>query len=339
MKHILSKNSSYFYGLSNALFSILILTAVTLQPRISFGQAEKLYESMLISDAAIPDFLAMAKTDVVHEDSMRLMFKIKEDSLKNRLKQAQSSFEILKVRADQAEAALERWQNEAEKVAREAQASSTGFPTSRGAAEQLLIAAQLELQKVTWDLASEVELPESVAIASVAIEVEKSEKRAQLFEEQLSIKESERIAEDLKSAEKNLELVDALLKKGAADVSEVDTARQSVTKAKHSLQIHELRSQIAVAQREALKYAQSAEIKMQVRKLTVRKAHIEKYINELADSTNALTAMESRLARARRSEESIATISKSLNELQIKKDEIGVLLEAVKSVEFAEKKE
>ena len=97
MKRILSKQSSYFYGLSNALFSILILTAVTLQPRISFGQAEKPYESMLISDAAIPDFLAMAKTDVVHEDSMRLMFKIKEDSLKNRLKQAQSSFEILKV--------------------------------------------------------------------------------------------------------------------------------------------------------------------------------------------------------------------------------------------------
>ncbi len=339
MKRILSKNSSYFYGLSNALFSILILTAVTLQPRISFGQAEKPYESMLISDAAIPDFLAMAKTDVVHEDSMRLMFKIKEDSLKNRLKQAQSSFKILKVRADQAEAELERWQIEAEKVAREAQASSTGFPTSRGEVEQLLIAAKLELQKVTWDLASEVELQESEAIASVAIEVEKSEKRAQLFEEQLSIQESERIEEDLKSAEKNLETVDALHKRGSISASDVVQARQSVTRAMSSLQIHQLRSQLAVAQREALKDAQSAEIKMQVRKLTVRKAHIEKYIKDLAVSTNALTAMERLLARARHSEESIATISKSLNELQIKKDEIGVLLEAVKSVEFAEKKE
>ena len=339
MKRILSKQYTCFYGPTKTLFSILILIAVTLQPRISVGQAEKSFESMLISDAAIPDLLALAKTDVLNENTMRLMFKIKEDSLKNRLKQAESSFGNLKKRADGAEADLERWQNVAEKVAREAQASSTGFPTSRGAAEQLLIAAQLELQKVTWDLASEVELPESAAIASVAIEVEKSEKRAQLFEEQLSAKESERIAEDFKSAEKNLELVDGLYKRGGSDVRDVDTARLSVAKAKHSLQIHELRSQIAVAQREALKYARSAEIKMQVRKLTVRKAHIEKYINELADSTNALTAMESRLARARRSEESIATISKSLNELQIKKDEIGVLLEAVKSVEFAEKRE
>ena len=273
MKRILSKQSSYIYGLSNALFSILILIEVTLQPRISFGQAEKPYESMLISDAAIPDFLAMAKTDVVHEDSMRLMFKIKEDSLKNRLKQARSSFDILAMRADQAEAELNRWQKEAEKVAREAQASPTGFPTSRGEVEQLLIAAKLELQKVTWDLASEVELPESEAIAK-----EKSERMPQVLEEQLAVLDSERIAEDLKSAEKNLETVDALHKRGSISASDVVQARQSVTKAMSSLQIHQLRSQLAVAQREALKDAQSAEIKMQVRKLTARKAHIEKYI-------------------------------------------------------------
>ena len=46
---------------------------------------------------------------------------------------------------------------------REAQTKSSVYAISRGSAEQLLLAAQLELQKVTWELATEQELLESVA--------------------------------------------------------------------------------------------------------------------------------------------------------------------------------
>lgn len=334
MKRITSNQPIRFFRGIEAWITILILIGTIVQPKTSLGQAAGGFESMLISDAAIPDLLALAKTDGVKENAIRFLFKIKNDSLKNRLKQAKTSFDLLRKRTNQAENELERMQGEVAKKSRAAQSESTGFPISRGAAEQLLISAQLELQKVTWDLASEVALLEIAAITK-----ETAESRTEVYEEQLIGLESTSIAEDLQLAQKELQRVEEREKKGAMNASEIANARHSVSKAKSSLQMHELRRQLAVAQQIALKNAQSAEVKIQIRRLTARKEQIEKYIKEVFNAVNDLAQREQLLARTGRNEETIGTLTKLQVELQIKMDEIEGLLSALDSVEFAEKKE
>lgn len=334
MNRTTSNQPIRFYRGIEVWITILILIASTVQPKASLGQAAGGFESMLISDAAIPDLLALAKTDGVKENSIKSLFKIKNDSLKNRLKQAKTSFELLRKRTNQAEVELEGMQEEVAKKLRAAQSESIGFPISRGAAEQLLISAQLELQKVTWDLASEVALLEIAAITK-----ETAESRTEVYEEQLAGLESTSIAEELQFAQEELKRLEELEKRGAIGATEATHVRQSVSKAKSSLQMHELRRKLAVAQQHALKNAQNAEVKIQIRKLTARKEQIDKYIRELFNAVNDLAQREQQLARTSRNEETIGTLTKLQVELQFKMDEIEGLLSALNSVEFAEKKE
>ena len=222
MKRATSNQFIRFFCGIKAWITILILIATVVQPKASLGQGEKGFESMLISDAAIPDLLALAKTDGVKENSIKFLFKIKNHSLKNRLKQAKTSFDLLRKRTIQAEVELEGMQGEVAIKSRVAQSESTGFPISRGAAEQLLISAQLELQKVTWDLASEVALLEIAAITK-----ETAESRTEVYEEQLAGLESTSIAEDLQIAQKELQRAEELEKRGAIGAGEVAVVRHS----------------------------------------------------------------------------------------------------------------
>ncbi len=343
MKRATSNQFIRFFRGTKAWITILILIATVVQPKASLGQTEKASEGfggMLMSDASIPEFVALSKFDGVFsnkddkEKSLKPLLAVKKNSLECRLKQAKSSFDVLRTRTAHAEAELERWREMVEEKSRKSQSESTGFPISRSAAEQLLISAQLELQKVTWDLASEMALLEIAAITK-----ETAESRVEEYEERLAGLESTSIVEDLQFAQNELKRVEELQQRGAMSANDAVLARQSVSKAQSSFQMHALRRQLAVAQQHALKNAQSAEVKIQIRRLTARKEQIEKYIKEVFNAVNDLAQREQLLARTGRNEETIGTLTKLQVELQIKMDEIEGLLSALDSVEFAEKKE
>ena len=300
---------------------ILFLIALTLHARGSLAQSEKIYESLLIPDASIPDFVALAKTDAVKESSIKLLLKIKKDSLVGRLVQTDLTLERLNRRKDEAEAVTDRLRREIEDSKQQALGKSSVVPISRAAAEQLLIAAQLELQKVSWDLAGEVASLESAAKARNA------ESKAEVLERQLAKLESTNIEEDLQSAEADLQRVESLAKENAISSTEVAKFRLSVSKAKNALVMHQLRSQLAEAQQIALKDAQSAEAETQIRRLTARKDQIEEYIQGLFNAMKELPPREELSNRVVRSDQTMATLSKLVDEAEAKKDEIKGLLQ------------
>jgi len=125
---------------------------------------------------------------------------------------------------------------------------------------------------------------------------------------------------------------------GAIDTLEADRVRLSVSKAKNSLAIHELRSQLAEAQHIALKDTNSVESETQIRRLTSRKDQIEKYIGELVSAMKDLYPREELLNRADRINQTIATLTKLVDEMETKRDEINGLLNTVNSEKSDEKK-
>ena len=311
---------------------ILIMFALSFHARASYGQSEKGYESLLISDASIPDFLALAKSDPAKENSIKILLKIKKDSLEGRLTQADLSLERVNRRKEKAESFLELWRKSIDDNMQQTQMKSSVFLISRAAAEQLLIAAQLELQKVYWDLASEV------ASSEMAAKLRNAESQTELFERQLAKVESKSIEEELHFAEKQLQRTESMEKEGAIDTLEADRVRLSVSKAKNSLAIHELRSQLAEAQHIALKDTNSVESETQIRRLTSRKDQIEKYIGELVSAMKDLYPREELLNRADRINQTIATLTKLVDEMETKRDEINGLLNTVNSEKSDEKK-
>ena len=134
-------------------------------------------------------------------------------------------------------------------------------------------------------------------------------------------------------------MAEILLSKGASDISTVDKIRQSASKAKNALAMQQLKIQVVEAQEEAIGNSRSAESKMQIRKLSARKEHIEKYIRELFDAMPTINRSEFIRARMMRQEESVAKLSGLLDDLEIKSNEIQSLLKMLKSIEFVEKKE
>ena len=316
---------------------ILLFIAMTFQARVSNGQAEKAFEAMLVSDSSIPELVALAKTESTFVDkgkSLRFIFKVKKLSLENRLKQAQTAFDALRMRMADSEFQVDAHRKMIEESMQQTQGKPSVFLLSRVSAEQLLIAAQLELQKVTWDLASEMALFENVENAK-DITYPKSE----VIQRHLIGLESKDLQEELISAERDLANAEELAKNKAISSIEVNKVRQSVSKAKNSLAMHQLRSQLVEAQQLAAKNVQSAEVKMQIKRLTARKEQIEKHIGELFHAMQDLTSREQIFVRIDRNEKSIDGLSKSQDEMQSKIDEIVRLLSALDSVEFAAKKD
>ncbi len=300
---------------------ILALCALTFHARNLLGQGEKGYESLLISDTSIPDLLALAKTDAVKENSIKLLLKIKKDSLEGRLMQAELNMKQLKVRKNVAANTRDHHRKLIDAIVQQTQDKSTVVPSSRAAAEQLLIAAQLELQRVSWDLAGEVVLLESTE------KLRNAESKTGVFERQLAKLESKSIEEDLQSAEKDLQRVELLDKRGAMSADEVAKFRLSFSKAKNSLAMHQLRSQLAEAKDIALKDAQSVEAETQIRRLTARKGQIEEYIRELFTAMKDLTRREELLKSVDLKEQYLATLLNLEVDLETKTDEIEGLLQ------------
>ncbi len=314
--------SSLLLGIGRqSRIAILFLFALNLHAGSSLAQSEKTYESLLISDASIPDFVALAKTDAVKENSIKLLLKIKKDSLVGRLTQAELTLDRLNRRKALAEVETNDMRKMIEVSRQQAQGKSSVVPISRAAAEQLLIAAQLELQKVSWDLAGEVASLESASKAR------DSESKTEAFERQLVKLESKSIEEELQSAEADLQRVESLAKREAISASDVAKTRLSVSKAKNSLAMHQLRSQLAEAQVIALKDAQSAEAETQIRKLTARKSQVEEYIQGLFNAMKDLTPREDLSNRVVRSDQTMATLTRLVDETEAKKDEIKGLLQ------------
>ena len=320
-------------------FIVLILLAITVQPRVSLGQAEKGMDSLsslFISDAAIPDLVALSKMDGLFASKKTFgpLQTIKKFSLECRLRLATSSSTELHKRRDHKESELKAMQNEFEKRMTDAQSKSNSIPISRAAAEQLLIAAQLELQKVSWDLASE-----KAFFASADSEKEDSaaaEKRA--IELKVTILEAEKLFQELVAAQKELEIAERLVNI-TVDRTVVDITRQLASQAQNALDIQRLKIRAVEAQEEALGNSRSAESEMQIRKLILRKEHIEKYVTELFDAMPTINQNELMRARMIRQEEAVAKFTGLMDEQEIKSNEIQSLLSTLQSIEFTEKKE
>ncbi len=317
----------------------VILIAMTIGARDSNGQSEQQFqfEGLVMSDAAIPAFVANTKLKGQYSDmekTLKPLWTLKKLSLDSRLKQSYSTDTKLRKRIAEAESQLEQWRKLIEDGMLHMQSKSSAFPLSRAAGDQLLIAAQLELQKVTWDLASEVALYKAISDAKDTTKSSTAD-----LEKRMSILETKGIEDDVMAAKKELDQVVELEKQRAISASDADKARQTVSKAMNALAIQQLRSQLVEAQQHAAKDARGAEIQGQIQKLTARKEQIEKYIGDLLKAMGDLSSREQLLARADRSEKTIATLTKMQDELQVKMDEIEGLVEALNSVDFEAKKE
>ena len=315
----------------------VILMAMTFGARDSNGQSEQQFEGLIMSDPSIPSFVASTnlKGHYDTEKQLKPMWTLKKLSLESRLKQSHSTDTRLRNRVAEAESQLEHWRKMIEDGMLHTQSKSSAFPLSRAAAEQLLIAAQLELQKVTWDLASE----EALLKAAADARDDTNSATAEHYEKRLANLESKGMEEDVMAAKKELEQVEGLEKKGAISASDAGKARLSVSKAMNALAMQQMRGQLVEAQQIVAKDARSAEIKAQVQKLTARKEQIEKYIGDLFKAMGDLSSREQLLSRADRSEKTIATLTKMQDELQVKMDEIEGLVEVLNSVNFEVKKE
>lgn len=318
---------------------IAIFVATAIHTSSLRGQEDRAFAhlpGMVMLDHSVPDFVAMTKLEGVFsnkEKEFGYLSRAKKNSLEIRMQQAERTRVAIAKRVSEAEQELRRLQLTLAENDLKAQLKASVYAASMASAEQLLISAQLELQKVTWELATEQELLENV---------EKSEVNSQSvgneIEKEALTLELQNIQAEFQFAEKEFAQVQDLYKKGSAGTSEVAKATQSFTKAKNALRLSELRLREQEMKHNALEKAQSAEIKSQVRKLTARKTHIEKYIQELFASMNDLNQRQMILGKIDNAEKALAANEKLHGEWMTKKEEIEGLLSILVNADLTEKK-
>lgn len=120
--------------------------------------------------------------------------------------------------------------------------------------------------------------------------------------------------------------VELLDKSGAMSADEVAKFRLSFSKAKNSLAMHQLRSQLAEAKDIALKEAQSVEAETQIRRLTARKGQIEETIRDLFTAMKDLTRREEPLKSLDLKEQYLAKLLNLEVDSEAKTNEIEGLL-------------
>jgi hypothetical protein len=315
-----------------------ILVGLAFHTSILCGQEDPAFaglKGLVMLDSSIPDFIAMSKLeDVIPNQDNRLenLLLFKKSSLQSRLKQTEAAQRAVLDRLSKIEVESMKLQSELKKNEAEAQSKSYLYSRSKASAEQLLIAAQLELQKVTWELAAEQE------ILDIAVKDEESPKKLDDIERELAQIDLRSIEAEIEDAEKQLADMPERLKKGAATADDVAKANQALTKSKYALRIQKLRFSELEAKQEALKNAQSAGIKSQIRKLTARKKQIQKDMNDLFSSINDLNQREQIAAQIESTQKTISANQQLRDQLEYKHDEIQLLLDQLNTVELGGKK-
>ena len=318
---------------------IAIFFATTIPTSSLRGQEERAFShlpGMVMHDNSIPDFVALTKLEGIFNDKekeFRYLSLVKKHSLEIRKKHIQNTQDTFIKRIDETEKELNRFQQRLEEMEKKAQSKSSVYASSMSSAEQLLIAAQLELQKVAWELAAEQELLGNVEEAEV-----NSKPVGNDIERETLMLQLENLQTNLQFAEKELALVQDLEKRGAIGASESAKAKQLFANAKNAMRICELRLREQEMKHNASAKAQSAEITTQVRKLTARKVHIEKYIQELLSSMNDLSQRQVILARIGHVEKRLAAYAKQHEEWTTKQVEIDGLLLILDTAELTDKK-
>jgi hypothetical protein len=322
------------------VFGLLpVLVCLSFQAPVLVAQEDPAfagYSGMIMRDSSIADFIAMSKLEGVFTDknnALGYLQRTKKYSLEIRLKQTEASQRTVMQKIKEAEAKLQNLVGELQKCEAEAQAKSSVYSTSMVAADQLLLAAQLELQKVTWELASEQELFESVVK-----EEANSPTRANELERELAQIDLQSVQSEMQFAEKELAAIQLLEKQGAANASDGSKAKLSATKARNALRVQELRLLELESRQAAQKNAQSAGVKSQIRKLAARKNQIEKYMIELFASIQDLNRRERIMAQIERTQKLIAANELLRDQLESKTEELQALLEQVSAVNLNEKK-
>jgi hypothetical protein len=319
--------------------AITIFLAAAFDTSSLFAQEDRAFAhlpGMVMLDHSVPDFVAMTKSEGIFsnkEKEFDYLSRAKKDSLEIRKKQIQKMQDTLAHRIGQVVAERMRLQLNLEENELKAQSRPSVYAASMASAEQLLISAQLELQKVSWDLATEQELLENVEKTEVNLKTAGNE-----IERETLMIELQNLQTDLQFAEKEFAQVQELEKKGAIGQIDSAKAKQSVTKAKNALRMSDLRLREQEMKQEAFAKAKSAEIASQVRKLTARKTQIEKYIQELFASMNDLNQRQTIVAKIGRVEKELAANEKLQGEWMTKKEEIEGLLSILDTAELTVEK-
>lgn len=316
------------------MFAFLLLV-VGFRPCSSFGQTPKFFEDLVFSDDVIHDFVAIAKTEGLfanHCKKFGVPLAIKKSSLQSRLQQISTAADEYQKRLNILEREQQKLQAFFLATVESMRAKSLAIPASRAAAEQLMIAAQLELQRVSWDLAAEMALLEN---EEAARDVVKSEE-VKMEEELLRI-ESEKLRSELARSEEELELSTKLKRDGAISQVEMLEVRNKFDHVKAAFLQHEARVNLAIAKKRSAENAFRAESKQQVLKLTAKKKQIEQFIGEVLEAMPSIMQNESLSALATRHEASMASLSKLADEMETKKQEIMGLLSIIDSVKLDEK--
>ena len=312
-----------------------LLLVVGFRPFPSFGQTPKFFEDLVVSDDVIHDFVAIAKTEGLfanHSKKFGVPLAIKKSSLQSRLQQISTAADEYQKRWNILKHEQQKLQDGFLATLESSRAKSLAIPVSRAAAEQLLTGAQLELQRVSWDLAAEMALLEN---EDAARDVAKSEE-AKLEEELLST-ESEKLLAELATTEAELDISTELVRGGAISQADAEQVRRKRESIKAAIAQHQARVKLARAQKRSAESSFQAVSKQQALKLTAKKKQIERYINELLEAMHSVMQNESLSVLATRHEASMASLSKLADELETKKQEIMGLLSIIDSVKPDEK--
>lgn len=323
----------YASGLGVVAFVIL---AGGFRPSTSFGQTPKFFEDLVVSDDVIHDFVAIANTEGLfanHSKKFGVPLAIKKSSLQSRLQQISNAADEYQKRWNILKHEQQKLQDGFLATVESSRAKSLAIPVSRAAAEQLLTAAQLELQKVSWDLAAEMALLEN---EDAARSTAKSEEEEQ--EEYLLAVESEKLKSQLFQAENVVASMKDLVGETITN-REAAEMRSTLENARLRYVEHQAKVQFARAKRRSAESSLQAESKQQALKLTAKKKQIERYINELIEAMPSVMQNENLSVLATRHEASMASLSKIVDEMETKKQEIEGLLSIIDSVKPNEKAE
>ena len=312
-----------------------LLLVVGLRPSTSFGQTPKFFEDLVVSDDVIHDFVAIAKTEGLfanHSKKFGVPLAIKKSSLQSRLQQISTAADEYQKRWNILKHEQQKLQEGFLATVESSRAKSLAIPVSRAAAEQLLTGAQLELQKISWDLAAEMALLEN---DEAARDVAKSEEAK--LEEELLNTENEKLLAELATTEAELDISTELVRVGAMTQADAELVRRKRESIKAAIAQHQARVNLALAKKRSAESSLQAVSKQQALKLTAKKKQIERYINELLEAMPSVMQNESLSVLATRHEASMASLSKLVDEMETKKQEIMGLLSIIDSVKLDEK--
>ena len=324
-----TQNSSALLYDSRRCFAValLIFSACCAPQAIAQNGLTGLSDSSewMISDGVMSDYILAANSGVLDSKRVNMLLELKNKSLSMRLKQSAELTDRLYHQITVEEKKAHEYRAEASKI--DSADSSVPISPNMSVNEQLLYAALIENQKISWDVAAERSLVDSQAARA------KPSSELVDAETQIAQLELNRLNKTRDIANAEYQQSKDLYSRGAEGILEFQKKTIDFEKADIDMNIAHAKLKLIPIRNAATEKQVLADASEQLSKLLARKKKIEEHIQILQSFAPRLLNRERLIRRAERHDERAFRLEEHAAQEMTKKLEIEMLIQLIETRE------